>query len=326
MTSRPKIYYLVPDSNTPSWGIGLLYHHVRLLREIGFEAWVLHRKPPFRLSWMEADAPIVYLEEASFDPQPSDFLVVPEVLACSAAEMSLPGRHVVFIQGSYLIQAGAGEAIDYLELGYEAAMAVLPHVGDIVRAYHGLEASIVPPFVADYFFVDPEASSGPRDLEILLVSKPEYRQAGYLDYEIFGALLRRHLNQSKKMDWKLIELSGLTHRETAEAMKRATFLVNLNTLEAFNTTVPEAMAAGCIAVCYDAFGGQDFLRPGVNAFVFPNNYVYSLSEELFSLIEDYDQRQTELTAVRRAAQESAGRFREGLTSQALQEFFGWLLR
>ena len=35
-------------------------------------------------------------------------------------------------------------------------------------------------------------------------------------------------------------------------MQTSLFLVNVNSLEAFNTTVPEAMAAGCIPVCYEA--------------------------------------------------------------------------
>jgi len=75
MTSRSQIYYWAPDNDKPSWGIGLLYHHVRLLRQAGFEAWVLHRTPPFRISWMEADVPILYLEESAFALQPDDFLV-----------------------------------------------------------------------------------------------------------------------------------------------------------------------------------------------------------------------------------------------------------
>jgi hypothetical protein len=326
MSSPPGIHYLVPDSDTPSWGIGLLYHHVRLLRQAGYEACVLHQRRPFRLSWMATDVPIRYLDDRAVVLRREDLLVIPEVLAHQAPALSLPGRRVVFVQGSYLIQPGAREAIDYRALGYEAAIAVLPHVRDIVRDHHGLEAVIVPPFIADYFLADAAAVERPREPVVLLVSKPEYRRAGYFDVEIVSALLRRQLSGSNARGWRLEELTGRTHVQTAEAMQRAALLVNLNTLEAFNTTVPEAMAAGCIPICYEAFGGRDFLRPGVNAFVFPNNHVYPLVNELLSLMREYDARQPELRALRRAGRETAGRFREEQTAVALQGFFACLLR
>jgi hypothetical protein len=42
-----RIDYLVPDYETPSWGTALLYEHVRLLRELGHDARVLHLRAPF---------------------------------------------------------------------------------------------------------------------------------------------------------------------------------------------------------------------------------------------------------------------------------------
>ena len=49
MPSRPRILYYTPDTNQPSWGIGMLYTHVRLLVENGFDARVLHRASAFHL-------------------------------------------------------------------------------------------------------------------------------------------------------------------------------------------------------------------------------------------------------------------------------------
>ena len=60
MTSSPppRIFYRVPDYAEPSWGVGLLYHHFRVLREAGFDARVLHRQAPFRLGWLDLDVPV----------------------------------------------------------------------------------------------------------------------------------------------------------------------------------------------------------------------------------------------------------------------------
>ncbi len=316
--ASPRIYYLAPDDDRPSWGTGLLYHHVRLLREIGFDACVLHRRKGFRMSWLDTTPEIRYLD-ARFRPDPSDLLVVPEVLAHFDKVYAFACRRIVFVQGSFLIQTGFDQAVDYRELGYDAAMAVLPHVCEIVGRHCGLTPKLVPPFIAPYFFADDNELMRPRRRRILLVGKPEYRQAGYLDYDIATKILGRLLQS--RPEWSLVELTGQTHRETAKTMKDSALLLNLNTLEAFNTTVPEAMAAGCLAICYEAYGGQDFLRPGENAFVWPNNHVYPLLDHLCGLIDRYDQEADQLVAMRRAAIATARSFQEAQTAQALREFF-----
>ena len=321
----PRIWYLVPDHDAPSWGVGLLCHHVRLLREAGLSAFVLHNRSPFRLSWLDVDVPGRYLSDATLRFEPTDVLVVPEVLAHPARAVPHPLRRVVFVQGSFLILQGADRAFDYRELGYEAALAVLPHVREIVAAHYGLTPAVIPPFVAEYFFSDPADRERPRRRQVLLVGKPEYLQAGYLDQDIAVKLLTRHFERLSRRPghprWELVVLSGKTHRETAEIMRRAAFLLNFNTLEAFNTTVPEAMAAGCIPVCYEAYGGRDFLRAGENAFVFPNNHAYPLLERVFDLTENYEERQAELAALRRAAAATANGYREERTARALVDFF-----
>ena len=307
--SVERIFYLTPDSDTPSWGVGLLYHHVRLLRRCGFEAWVLHQQRPFRLTWLEMDLPIAYLGDETLTLQESDTVVVPEVLANSEFVASLPSRRIVFVQGSFLILAGAPEAFDYREMGFEAALATMPHMRDIVSRHFGLEPVVVPPFIAPYFFSGEDDLDSQRERRVLLVGKPDYLRAGYLDYEIVGHLLRRHFRRLAEAGgpvWEIAELKGRTHRETAELMRRSEFLVNLNTLEGFNVTVPEAMAAGCVPVCYEAFGGRDFLEPGRNAYVFPNNHVYPLAEKILDLTGRRNAMEQEIGRIRLSDTERAG--------------------
>ncbi len=327
--SGSRIHYLVPDYDVPSWGVGLLYHHVRLLREIGFDAYVVHRGKRFRLSWLDLEVPVLSIEANEFQPRPEDILVMPEVMAHDPATATWACRRVVIVLGNFLMWEGTEEAFDYRDLGFEAAMAILPSTGDIIARHCGLEPALVPPFIAPYFFADSNELSRPRERRLVMVGKPDYRQAGYLDYDIASKLLRRQVRRvgrEQGRDWELLELSGQTHRQVAETMKRAAFLLNTNTLEAFNSTVPEALAAGCVVFCYDAYGGRDFLEPGKNAFVWPNNHVYPLVEELCRVIEQYDQSQDRLAAVRAAAAETAGQFQEAQTARALGSLFGGLVR
>jgi glycosyltransferase involved in cell wall biosynthesis len=297
----------------------MLYEHVRLLRELGHEACALQQRAPFRPGWLEVEVPLRYLDEPGFAPGAADVVVVPEVQAASETVRRYPWRRVVFVQGSFLILSGTGGAVDYRALGYEAAMAVLPYTGRVVERHFGLAAHVVPPFVAPYFF---EAGSRPRQKRVLLVVKDGYRQAGYLDHEIAGALLARDL--ARRPGWSLVPLTGYTHREVADLMKSSTFLVNVNSLEAFNTTVPEAMAAGCIALCYEAVGGRDFLRDGENAIVFPTHDVYALVERVGELIDEHDGGDGRLARLREGGRRTAASFNPAATSRALGAFFSRL--
>jgi len=313
------IYYLIADHPEPSWGTGMLYEHVRLLRELGHEASALHHHAPYRPSWRELEVPVRYLDEPGFAPTAADVVVVPEVLAASAAVPRHPWRRVVFVQGSFLIVRGMGGAIDYAALGYEKAMAVLPHVARVVERHFGLRPEVVPPFVAPYFFA---ARPRPRQTRVLLVVKEGYRLAGIADDEIAGALLDREL--ARRPGWSLVRVQGLNHREVAELMQTSMLLVNVNSLEAFNTTVPEAMAAGCIPICYEAVGGRDFLRDGENAVVFPNHEVYALVERVCELVDQCAEQETWLARLRAGGEATAAAFRPERTVQALARFFsGW---
>ncbi len=315
-----RILYLAPDTQHPSWGVGMLYEHVRLLRSAGFDAWVLHRQAPFRIDWFSSTAPVLYLDTDQGQPRPRDLLVVPEVDAATEASRGWPCRRGVFAQGPYLLLKGQQTVRSYSELGYTFALAVLPNVAELITRYLGLEAIVVPPFVAPYFSSASRGLGIQRSRTILLVVKEDYRNIGFPDYQIFRGLLQRNLPEG----WALRELKGLTHREAAEAMGDAAFLVNLNSHEAFNTTVPEAMASGCLALCYEAYGGKDFLQDGRNAFVFPNHYVFPLLEKLLSLIQQFDAGD-EQVAMRSAASVTMAGFTSDRTRQALMEAFAPLV-
>ena len=315
------IYYLIADHPAPSWGTGMLYEHVRLLRGHGHEACVLHHHAPHWPSWRELEVPVQYLDQPGFAPTAADLVVVPEVLAASAAVRRHAWRRVVFVQGSFLIVSGMAGSVDYPALGYEAAMAVLPHVARVVERHFGLPAEIVPPFIAPYFF---DADPRPRERRILLAVKEGYRLAGIPDEEIAGALLQRET--ARRPGWSLVSLTDMTHREVAELMKSSLFLVNVNSLEAFNTTVPEAMAAGCVPICYEAIGGRDFLRDGENAIVFGNHEVYALVERVCELMDRLAENEPLLARLRAAGRRTAEAFRPEVTAEALGDFFANQLR
>lgn len=316
--SAPSVYYLVPDYAPPSWGTGLLYHHVRLLREHGVAAWALHGRAPFRLGWLDVTVPIRHLDEPGFAPGRDDVLVVPEVLAKTGAELPFACRRIVFVQGTFLALTPFAEAVDYGALGYEGAIVTMPHLTTIVERHFGVRPALVPPFVAPYFFA-PEALGGEGRLRrILMFPKAGYRAAGLPDYDIARKLIGRRAGRT---GWDVREVEDVSHREVAALMTSAAFLVSVNSHETFNATVAEAMAAGCVVLCYDGFGARDYLVEGDNAFVFPNQHVYPLVDTLFDLLDRHDTMAEPLARMRTRAYRTAEEFREARTESALLTAF-----
>ena len=325
--SARRAYTTDPDQPAPSWGQGLLYEHVRLLREEGFDAWVLHERAPFRLPWLESDVPVAYLDDggpgraaAGPDAGPDDLLVVPENLVARTMGLPWPGRRGVFVQGSFLTLVGQPQAFRYPELGYDFAIAVLPHVARVVASHFGIEPLLVPPFIAPYFFRSPTRSRA-RARTSCCWSAGRLRQVGFPDYASSpscAALLRRAAG-----GWR-VEGCRTSRTRSGAAHGGVRLLVNLNSHEAFNSTVPEAMAAGCAVLCYEAVGGRDFLVDGKNAFVFANHHVYELVERLQRLIVRGD-KAADLGLVRAAARQTAGQFEQAATRRALAEAFASLL-
>ena len=316
-----KVFYLCPDYPEPSWGIGMLYTHVAILRTRGVEAWILHLNYPFRPAWLTSAAPVTWLDRSEVRPGIDDLMVVPDVLAASEPARAFTGRRVVFVQGPFTMMPGLEGARDYHALGYETAMAVLPSIRDVVERHFGVPATVVPPCVAPHFFAQEDTlDSAPRNRRILLTPP----KVDTPDNEVLRVLLERRLAEAP--GWSVMELRGLSHVEVARLMQGSVFLVNTNLGESFNATVPEAMAAGCIVLCYEAYGGRDFLRDGENAHVFPNHYVFPLLERLFALMAGFEERQDEMARMRRTAYVTASSFTEEQTGRALLEFMASLAR
>ena len=313
-----RVFYYAPDTNTPSWGVGMLYTHVRLLRANGIDAFVLHQKPRFRPDWLDLDAPRAYRGNAAFKTSPEDLLVIPELFAADPEVRGLVGRRIVFVQASSFISAGLGHARNYRQLGYEMAIAVMPHVREIVEKHYGVAAPVIPPCVAPYFFLDRARLDQPRKRQVALIPK-----VGCRDFPIVRQMLRQG---ARDLGWRVVELENQTHRQVARVLRQSDFHVNVNCHESFNVTVPEAMAAGCIPICYEAFGGRDYLKNGTNAYVFPTHHAYPLLQRTLQLMASYETRKLELSKVRRHGLATAKRYSEARTEKALLDCFAALAR
>jgi glycosyltransferase involved in cell wall biosynthesis len=318
-----RIHYLVPNRDLPSWGLAMIYQHVELLNKNGFDATIIKDAPLKPPKWINIDTPVTAISEFLLKVRPDDCMIVPEVMMDFKDLKKINCKKIVFIQAGGYIFESMPNGEDHISLGFTHAFIILPHLVNIIEKHIGLPYTIIPPFVAPYFFADNLEKRRKRNI----VLYPKYQQ---IDHSIVNYLLTKHLrkqNTSKFKDffkghnWKIVELKNLAHKDVAVEMQESTFFVSLNTFEALNTSVVEAMAAGCIVFCYEGFGPRDYLADRENAFSFKNNEAYLLVENLCYFIDNYTENEKVLEKIRHKAFETAQKFSKEETEEKLLIFF-----
>ena len=318
-----SIYYLVPASNVPSWGMAMFYHHVLLLNKHGLAAFIVKEVPLEPPRWLQIDVPMKGVKEFKLKVRTSDYLIVPEVMINFSGLKNISCKKIVFIQAPGYIFENMPAGEDHTSLGFTHAWIIMPHLKEIVEKHIKLSYTLIPPFIASYFFSNNHSSERRRQILVY----PKYQQ---IDHSIVNYLLKRYLDSNndsplknffKKENWKMIELKNMAHKEVAIEMQRSEFFISLNTFEALNTSIVEAMAAGCIVFCYDGFGSRDYLMNGVNAFSFQNNEAYKLTETLFDQVNNYKNNHDSLAMMRQNGFETAAKYSIDKTEEALMSFF-----
>ena len=318
-----KIFYLVPSNDKPSWGMGIIYHHVNILCRSGFDCSIIKEKNLFVPGWLNLKVSVKDYDYLKKEIRQDDFLVVPESMLDFPGLKKIKCRKIVFIQNTGFLFESMPKGEDHISLGFQHIFIHMPHMISIIENHVKLPYTIIPPFVAEYFFTN--GLQQKRQRQILIY--PKFHQ---IDYSVLKYLTERRVNDVnkhwtkdifKQENWKVNELKNLSHEETAEEMKKSIFFISLNVFESLNASVTEAMAAGCIVFCYEGFGPRDFLDDRVNAFSFKNNEVYELVETLFNQIDNYTKNEDALKLMRQNAFETAKGYSQAKTEKALLSFF-----
>jgi len=66
--SMPRIYVFCPDLPKPLGGVRMLYRHIDILNSNGFEAYIVHSRPEFRIDWFEHSTRVCHGPEVCKGP------------------------------------------------------------------------------------------------------------------------------------------------------------------------------------------------------------------------------------------------------------------
>lgn len=247
------IFYLSPDTTTPSGGIRVIYRHVDILNDLGIPAMVLHETPDFRCEWFPNTTPIGHRYGTQFSPR--DLVVIPEVYGPDAATIAPGTPKVVFNQSGHLTfhdypLDGAPRPLVYHDPELFAALVISENVESYLHyAFPDL------PLLRTTWSLDPELFSLAEEKRNQIAFMP--RRNPEDARQVFNLLRLRGVLGG----FDVVPIEDCSEIEVASILGESSHFFSFGTAEGLPLPPAEAMARGCVVVGYDGFGGREYFRP-----------------------------------------------------------------
>jgi len=239
------IYFFTLDTKgNPTAGVANIYEHVKVLRELGYNAQILHDKNDYKLhadengmgiaEWLGeeyAKLPHVSIEDQQLQVGPADFVVIPEAFASIMKQtVNFPCKRIVFLQSFEYV-------FEMLEIGENWNTFDINEVITtnenlklyIESIFRNLSTEIIPVSIPEYFKPNekpsiPTVSICSRDKrEILKIVKVFFQKYPHYQFISFR------------------DMSGLSREDFATELSKSFLSVWIDELASFGTFPIESM-------------------------------------------------------------------------------------
>ena len=244
-----RIFYLCPDFNRPSGGVRRLYRHVEVLRQEGFEAYIMHSRSGFKPSWFLHDVPIVYSCDSS-QLNRADVVVIPEGAPSAMKQISaLPVKKVVIALSSSYIFPDIDTGKNWGDYGIKWVMTNSKITKDFIQWSMNIENIylIGSSFDRDLCYYDPAAK---RQKVAYLKRKDTFSP-------VIEKILKSRNHCFCELEFRAIE--NLSLEDYTAALRETQIFLTTSAAESFPLCFIEAMACGCVCIGFDGIGCKEFI-------------------------------------------------------------------
>ena len=259
MTSRRLLFVCYPDTNQPIGGVKQIYRQVELLHNSGWDAYVLHQEPGFRVDWFSSDAPVLDLEAYKKSPPSADndLVVLPETWLANVPTY-LPGiPKVIFNQNAFYSFGLSGNCdnrtLDFYQHGdIKAVVTVSNDSRELLTQGCGIPSDRCFTLING---IDRQLFHAPKMKRRRVV----FLGRKHVDHARKVALMASQHEKLQHLTFQ--ELPRLRHEEVARALQEALLFLSCGHPEGFGLPLAEAIACGCLVVGYHGLAGRDFALP-----------------------------------------------------------------
>ena len=239
------IYFFTLDTKgNPTAGVANIYEHVKVLRDLGYNAQILHDKNDYKLredengmgiaEWLGeeyANLPHVSIEAQQLQVGPADFVVIPEAFASIMKQTStFPCKRIVFLQSFEYVFEMLEIGENWGSFGINDVITTNNNLKLYIESiFRNLSTEIVPVSIPDYFKENekpkiPTVSISSRDKrEILKIVKVFFQKYPHYQFVSFR------------------DMSGLPRKEFASELSKSFLGVWVDELASFGTFPIESM-------------------------------------------------------------------------------------
>jgi len=239
------IYFFVLDTKgNPTAGVATIYEHVKILRELGFDAKILHDKNDYKLKgdengmglveWLGEEygnLPHVSIESQELQVGPADFVIIPEAFASIMKQTkNFPCKRIVFLQAYEYVFEMLEIGENWGAFGINEVITTNQNLKIYIESvFRNLSTEIIPLSIPEYF-KDSEKPKTPtvslccRDkreiLKIVKIFFQKYPQYQFITFR---------------------DLSGLPREDFAKELSKSFLSVWIDELAGFGTFPIESM-------------------------------------------------------------------------------------
>jgi hypothetical protein len=278
-SSRPRIYYLCPDTNVPTGGIRTMYRHVDVLNSAGLPSAIVHSRAGFACSWFDHDTAVTPASSVRLGH--NDVVMVPEFYDHRLLSLPTAVRIVIFNQNTYrTFHDQHGELVGSLPWGSQKVEAILVVSQDNLQ-------------YASYAF---------PDIPVKRVRLAVNRDVFYASAEIPGRRIavmpRRRTGDCRQVltllalrgllsSWQVVAIDGHSERETADLLRSCSIFLSFSEQEGFGLPPAEAMACGCYVVGFTGQAGREYFHAGTSIAVEEGN-VLAMAKAVEGTLEAFN--------------------------------------
>jgi len=239
------IYFFSLDTKgNPTAGVATIYEHVKILRELGFNANILHDKNDYKLredengqgiaEWLGeeyANLPHISIESKTLKVGPADFVIIPEAFASIMKETAnFPCKRIVFLQSYEYIFEMLEIGENWGSFGINEVITTNENLKNYVESiFRNLSTEIIPISIPDYFKENekpkiPTVSLCTRDKrELMKIVKIFFQKYPHYQFITFR------------------DMSGMPRKDFAKELSQSFLGVWVDELSSFGTFPLECM-------------------------------------------------------------------------------------